>query len=248
MRDYASTAGCRMEYLRRQLDDPEAAPCGRCDRCTGTGPPTDVSPAALESARAALGRPGVEVEPRRMWPTGMAAAGVAVSGRIPAERQAAPGRALGRMSDLGWGPTLRDLLNGPDQEVPPHVFDGLVKVLAGWEWEERPQSVVAVPSRSHPRLVRSVAERIATVGRLPLLGELVRTRDEPPGTGRSNSAQRLRAVAGAFALPDGMQVPPGPVLLVDDRVDTGWTLTECARLLREAGAGAVLPLVLALDA
>jgi ATP-dependent DNA helicase RecQ len=37
----------------------------------------------------------------------------------------------------------------------------------------------------------------------------------------------------------------GPVLLVDDQADTGWTITVAAKLLREAGAPAVLPLVLA---
>jgi ATP-dependent DNA helicase RecQ len=38
------------------------------------------------------------------------------------------------------------------------------------------------------------------------------------------------------------------VLLVDDRIETGWTMTVAARLLREAGAPAVLPLALAVTA
>jgi ATP-dependent DNA helicase RecQ len=120
-------------------------------------------------------------------------------------------------------------------------------VLSGWGWQERPTGVVAVPSRSRPRLVGSLAARLSEVGRLPLLGALERVRDEPPGTGLSNSAQRLRAVHGALAVPAGLTLPDGPVLLVDDLVSTGWTLTEAARLLRAAGAGAVLPLVLAVD-
>ena len=37
----------------------------------------------------------------------------------------------------------------------------------------------------------------------------------------------------------------GPVLVIDDRIDSGWTMTVAARLLREAGAPRVLPLVLA---
>jgi ATP-dependent DNA helicase RecQ len=105
-----------------------------------------------------------------------------------------------------------------------------------------------VPSRTRPLLVRSLATRLAEVGRLRLLGELERVRDEPPGSGRSNSAQRLSAVHGAFAVPEGLGLDGSPVLLVDDRTDTGWTLTECAALLRDAGAGPVLPLVLAVDA
>ncbi len=250
MRDYTDTPGCRMLFLRRQLDDPEvtsgsAAPCGRCDRCTGRALPGEVSESALAAAQAALGRAGVEVEPRRMWPTGMAAAGVELSGRIPAELQAASGRALGRLSDIGWGTRLRALLAGPDAEVPEAVVRGVVEVLAGWGWEQRPVGIVALPSRSHPLLVATLAARLAELGRLPLLGTLELRRDIPRGG--SNSAQRLRAVHGAFGLPTGLLLPPGPVLLVDDRTDTGWTLTEATRVLREAGAEQVLPLVLALD-
>ena len=35
------------------------------------------------------------------------------------------------------------------------------------------------------------------------------------------------------------------MLLVDDVIDTGWTMTVAARLLRRAGAPAVLPFALA---
>jgi ATP-dependent DNA helicase RecQ len=250
MRDYAATTGCRMEFLRRQLDDPDAAPCGRCDTCTGVPLPVEVSDAALSAAQAALGRPGVEVEPKKLWPTGMAALGVPLSGRIPASLAADSGRALGRLSDIGWGTRLRQLCGGdaPDTEVPDDVLRAVVQVLAGWGWEQRPAGIVAVPSHSRPRLVGSLALRLAEVGRLPLLGtlDLLRSDPAPP---RSNSAQRLRAVHGSFGVGPALseQLTGQPVLLVDDRVDSGWTLTECARLLREAGAGPVLPLVLAVD-
>ena len=246
MRDYAATEGCRMAFLRRQLDDPAATSCGRCDRCAGRAVELVVSPVALAAAQAHLGKPGVEVEPRKLWPTAMAAAGVALSGRIPADRQAERGRALGRLSDIGWGTRLRALLGGADTEVPDDVLRAVVQVLAGWGWAERPTGVVAMPSTAHPRLVASMAGKLSQVGRLPLLGTLELLR--PTGGGRSNSAQRLRAVAGAFALPAGLTLDGSPLLLVDDLVDTGWTLTEATRLLREGGAGPVLPLVLAVDA
>jgi ATP-dependent DNA helicase RecQ len=182
-----------------------------------------------------------------MWPTGMAAAGIALSGRIPAELQAETGRALGRLSDVGWGTRLRPLLAEADTEVPEDVLKAVVAVLAGWQWEQRPTAVVAVPSRRRPLLVGSLAARLSQLGRMPLLGTLERTRDEPAGAGLSNSAQRLRAVHGALAVPPELGLDGSPVLLVDDLVSTGWTLTECARVLREAGAGPVLPLVLAVD-
>jgi ATP-dependent DNA helicase RecQ len=245
MRDYARTDGCRMEFLRRQLDDPDAAPCGRCDRCTGQGLSSDVTPEALAAAQAALGRPGVELEPRRMWPTALPELGL--SGRIPVELQADSGRALGRLSDVGWGNRLRELFAGPDVEVPDDVLKAVVQVLAGWGWEERPTGIVALPSRSRPRLVGSLAARLAEIGRLPLLGTLDRTRDDGR-SGGSNSAQRLRAVHQSFDVPPDLKLDGQPLLLVDDRVDTGWTVTEATRLLRERGAGHVLPLVLAVEA
>jgi ATP-dependent DNA helicase RecQ len=109
---------------------------------------------------------------------------------------------------------------------------------------------VSIASRSRPELVRGLAERIGQIGRLPYLGEAERL----PGAdgARSNSAQRLAAIHDRFALPPQiaarMSAADSPaILLVDDRADTRWTLTVVARLLRQAGAGSVLPLVLAID-
>jgi len=244
MREYAATAGCRMEFLRRQLDDPGAAPCGRCDRCTGKLLLGDVSDASLTAARADLGKPGVELPAKKLWPTGMAALGVPLTGKLREPPEI--GRALGRLSDVGWGTRLRPLLAGADGPVPEDVVRAVVDVLAAWGWQKRPAGVVAVPSRSKPQLVGSLAARIAAIGRLPLLGSLGRVRHEPAGQGRSNSAQRLGAVYGSFSAA-GLALDGSPVLLVDDRTDSGWTLTEATRVLREAGSGPVLPLVLAID-
>jgi ATP-dependent DNA helicase RecQ len=266
MREYATTTGCRMEFLRRQLDDERAEPCGRCDNCAGARFTTDVSPATLEAARAALGRPGVELEPRKMWPTGLEAAGVPLKGRIPAGEQAQPGRALGRLSDIGWGNRLRPLFaeGAADRPVPPEAVDAIVQVLADWArgpggWASgdpdapaRPAGVVAIASRRRGLLVGSLSERIAAIGRIPLLGSVEHTGEGGPAPApRSNSAQRVKALHGAFAVPEdlssALKENPGPVLLVDDFSDTGWTLAVVARLLRRAGASAVFPLVLALQ-
>ncbi len=50
---------------------------------------------------------------------------------------------------------------------------------------------------------------------------------------------------GSLAVPADMALQGRTVLLIDDRTDTGWTLTEAARVLRAGGAAHVLPLVLA---
>ncbi|GAA1541447.1 RecQ family ATP-dependent DNA helicase [Actinomadura kijaniata] len=248
MLDYIATTGCREEFLRRQLDDPEARPCGRCDNCTGRHRSAEVSEQSANQARERLHRPGVDLAPRRMWPSGVKD-DLGVSGRIPADEQAEPGRALGRLTDIGWGNRLRQIFaeGAPDAEITPEMFDAVVKVLSSWGWTDRPAGVVAVGSRTRPLLVGSLAHRIAQIGRLPYLGEFAPLGEPAPR--RHNSAQRLRSVWHALALPDDVAAAVseagGPILLVDDRTDTGWTLTVATRLLRKAGAPAVLPLVLA---
>jgi ATP-dependent DNA helicase RecQ len=244
MLDYLGTDACRMEFLRKELDDPEAVPCGRCDNCTGRHRSAEVSDASASQARDRLRRPGVEVTPRRMWPTGMKAEGI--SGRIPATLQAEPGRALGRLTDIGWGNRLRGMLadGAPDEPVPGDVFDAVVKVLSSWEWSERPAGVVAMASVTRPKMIADLARRVAEIGRLPYLGEVAYV-DSGPGPRRHNSAQRVRTLWHALTVPEAVRSLEGPVLLVDDRVDTGWTITVAARLLRESGAPGVLPLALA---
>lgn len=266
MRDYAATTGCRMEFLRRQLDDEAAAPCGRCDNCAGARFTDAVSSEALDTARGELVRAGVDVEPRRMWPTGLAAVGVDLKGRIPVGEQASQGRALGRLSDIGWGNRLRPMLTpqAPDGPVPDDVAKAVVGVLADWAkgpggWasgsadaQPRPAGVVTMSSHTRPQLIQSLGARIAEIGRLPLLGSI----EYAPGADtahvpRSNSAQRLRALDGTLTVPSelaaALQEAGGPVLLVDDLTDSGWTLAVAARMLRRAGAKGVLPLVLAVQ-
>ncbi|MFE7352106.1 RecQ family ATP-dependent DNA helicase [Streptomyces sp. NPDC057543] len=266
MREYATTTGCRMEFLRRQLDDENATACGRCDNCAGARFDDRVSGAALDGARGELARPGVEVEPRKMWPTGLAAVGVDLKGRIPAGELSFPGRALGRLSDIGWGNRLRPMLAAQtaDAPVPDDVTNAVVSVLADWAkgpggWASRgedaaprPVGVVTVASHSKPQLIQSLGSRIAEVGRMPLLGSVTYA-PEADGVrvSQTNSAQRVRALHESLVvepeLADALATASGPVLLVDDLSDTGWTLAVAARLLRRAGAQGVFPLVLAVQ-
>jgi ATP-dependent DNA helicase RecQ len=250
----AGGEGCRMQYLQRVLDDSTAAPCGRCDNCAGVWFPTDVSGDAAGAAGAALHRVGVPIEPRKQWPTGADSRGIPVKGNIAPGERAEEGRAIARLTDLGWGGTLRQLLAPltPDQEVPPGVVEAAVQVLREWGWDERPAGVVAMPSHRHPILVDSTARALSRIGRLPLLGAIESTTPGPPGGGGGASLARLAGVWSAFCVPDDLRArlaeTPGPVLLVDDAADGRWTFTVAARLLREAGAASVLPFALALRA
>ncbi|PWW56136.1 RecQ family ATP-dependent DNA helicase [Actinokineospora spheciospongiae] len=240
--EYQRTDGCRMEFLLRQLDDPHAAPCGRCDNCTGQRWSDAVSEAGSAAAEERLARPGVEVAPKKMWPTGMSALDVPLSGKIATGRVAEVGRALGRLTDIGWGNRLRALFAEGATSVPDDVMRGCVQVLAGWGWEQRPVGVVTVGSSD---LAVDFGARIASIGRLPVLGMVEVAGAVAPG----NSAHRVARLWEALRVPEELAArvaeADGPVLLVDERVDSGWTVTLAAYLLRGAGAKKVLPFVLA---
>jgi len=249
---YEQTPGCRMRFLAEALDDPAAADCGRCDRCTSAWYPEAVPASAREDAAARLRRVGVEVAPRAQWPTGMDRLGVPLKGKITEAEQVEPGRALARLTDLGWGQRLRGLLADSAADAPADeaLLAACVQVLREWDWALRPAAVTAVPSRRRPQLVASVARHLATVGRLAWLGPLEPVGGGPSGEPGGNSAFRLAGVWQAFEVPAQLSgaleaLGGAPVLLVDDLIDSRWTMTVAGRALRLAGAGSVLPFALA---
>ena len=247
MLGYLRTTECRMRYLREQLDDPEATDCGRCDNCGGLTLSASVSEAAVAEAGQRLSRPGVVLEPRRMWPTALSNLGLDLKGKISAGAE--PGRTVARLTDLGHGQALRALFreDTPDGPVPPGLAQAVMDVMKDWspEWTSRPDVIVVVESATRPTLVRDLADGLSRVMQVPVVGTwAIRDASVPPRAGQSNSAQRVAAVRRRGGL--DADVPAGAtVLLVDDQVATGWTLTVAATAIRAAGASAVLPLALA---
>ncbi len=248
MLGYLETAGCRMRYLREQLDDPDASDCGRCDNCGGFALSMEVSDQAVAQAHERLARPGVTIEPRRQWPTALVNLGLDLKGKI--RHPAVEGRAVARLTDLGHGTALRDLFreSTPDGPVPVPLVRAVVEVLGDWHPEA--SGIVYVGSVRRGQLVRDLADGLSRYLQLPILGSFAVTDpDVPPGAGASNSAQRVGAVRRRMNL----VVEPGAVsghrvLLVDDLVVSGWTLTAAAYALAGEGVEAVLPLTLAVQA
>jgi ATP-dependent DNA helicase RecQ len=249
---YEQTDGCRMAFLQESLDDPTTAPCGRCDGCAGAWFPTEIPQRALTTARDRLERAGVEVETRAQWPSGMDRLGVPLKGRIPADEAMEPGRAVARLTDLGWGQRLRAVLRSEDAPAPTELLRACVPILRDWGWARRPVAVAMVPSRTRPLLVESLARGLAEMGHLEWLGALDLVDGGPVGEAGGNSAFRLAGVWGRIAVGESLRSAAGrldgPVLLVDDVASSRWTLTVAAQALRAGGAPAVLPFVLALDA
>ncbi|HXH59157.1 RecQ family ATP-dependent DNA helicase [Iamia sp.] len=245
MLTYAEGASCLMGFLRTSLDDPEvdAAPCGRCAVCTGTGDPVELDPAVVRRAVELLRGVDVPLEPRKQWARGLPEP----RGNIGPAARAEEGRALTRVDDAGWWPVVaRALASGaPDDEL----IDAMAAVLKRWPWEARPTWITWIPSTRHEALLAATAERLGALGKLPVHPAVGRREGRPPQADQQNSAHKLVNVWGAFVI-DGAGLPEpavrsGPVLLLDDLRDSGWTMTVVAAALRDAGTGPVLPFALA---
>jgi ATP-dependent DNA helicase RecQ len=240
MRAYATHDGCLMEFLRRELDDPGAEPCGRCMNCTGSPLRVEVDERLRMAAREHLRGFDLVVEPRKQWPPGMGPS--MPKGRISAEQRPEAGRALSVVGDGGWG-RLVAAGRGKDEQFADDLVVASAELIRDrWRPDPAPTWLTCVPSMTHPDLVPDFARRLAQALGLPLREVVRKVGESQPQAAMHNSAQQVRNVWDAFEVSD---VPHGPVLLVDDIADSKWTLTVVARALRQAGSGPVHPFVLA---
>ena len=237
-------ADCLMVELRRVLDDPAVTPCGRCARCLGRPllsigtPPESLVGIAERYVRGT----SLRVEPRKRWPRG---SGSAMT-KIPTELQVQPGKVLARWGSTGWGPAIsRGKYHfgafGED------LIGALTDVVERWRPHPAPEWVTWVPSITRPTLVADMAQGVARGLQLPAVNAVQTARTKEPQKSRENSVQQFANVDEAFRIDQGV-VQRGPVLLVDDVIDSRWTMTVVGAALRTAGSGPVYPLALAVAA
>lgn len=230
--------GQHMSYLIRALDGDDsnvAAP-----RLAELAANLDED--LVNRAVAFLRRMSLPIEPRQQWPSGgMPHYGLA--GRIPEELRAHPGRALCVWGDAGWGELVR---RGKyeDGRFSDDLVGAMVAMIQEWNPQPAPTWITAAPSLRHPELVPEFASRLAVALGLPFYAVLEKTDERPEQKTMANSTQQARNVDGSLGF-SGAAIPTGPVLLVDDMVDSRWTLTVAAWLLRSHGAGEVYPVALA---
>lgn len=237
MRDYISTSQCRMLLLCSYLDstsDADMPPCGMCDNCTGRRFSIPEDPELVKEAEDFFRFFAPEISPRKQWPD---------RSQIPEEFVLEPGQALTRWGNSGWGVLIRE-----GKQEDGRFDTRLVKAAADlienkWRPDPFPQWLTFVPSRRHPELVGTFARQLAEMLGIPCEDVIQKTRETGPQKSMQNTAQQYRNILGAFQV--SRQVPAGPVLLVDDIVDSRWTLTVIGGLLRQAGSGPVYPFALA---
>lgn len=239
MQQYVALTSDHMEYLIRALDG---------DPGTYRAPNLPPLPATFDDrlareAVAFLRRTNLELEPRKKWPTGgLPTLGVRGDTRIPPDRNCQPGRVLCMWGDAGWGSLVRHG-KSHDGRFADQLVEACAAMVRTWAPLPPPAWVASIPSRRHPELVPEFARRLATALNLPFHPALEKTDDRPAQKQMENSSQQARNVDGSLRIHG--TVPAGAVLLVDDMVDSRWTMTVAAYLLRTHGSGPVHPLALA---
>jgi ATP-dependent DNA helicase RecQ len=240
---YLRTDRCLMHFLGEALDDSQAADCGRCANCLGR-PILDIRPSAEAVAEASrfIKRSDVPIRPRRRWESG-AFQRYGWGGNIAEGLRCEEGRALSIWRDAGWG-TLADRDKDAGRFSDELVEAGVDMIVNRWNPVPRPTWVTCVPSLRSQALVPDFARRLATRLGLPFHEAVVKVQETQRQRNMMNSWQQSSNLDGAFEVDRG-QIEAGPVLLIDDVVDSRWSLTVIGALLRTAGSGPVFPMVLA---
>lgn len=242
VQSYLGEQGCKMTFLRRSLDDHDPTPCGKCEICLGQ-PVIDIQvDSALAHQAASFLRQAEMIIDPKVQVAADAFTQYGFKGNLPVELRAQAGRVLSRWGDAGWGKIVAE---GKHRGVFGNdLVDAMAQMIRErWQPYPAPAWVCCVPSLRHPELVDDFARRLATCLGLPFNDAISKVKDNQPQKGQQNRYHQCRNLDGAFVVHP--QLPAGPVLLVDDIIDSGWTLTVMAALLQQAGSGCVYPVALA---
>ena len=251
MKRYLASQKCLMQFLAEALDDPSARACGRCAVCLGRPVlPIKTQNATLITAQRFVRRSETPLELRKQWDISALARYRDQFGwtklNIPPMLRGEEGRILSRWGEPVWGESVSR------GKAAGRFDDELVAAAADLIRNRWPASapiawVTCIPSRRHPKLVPDFALRLAHALGIPFRGVIQKSRETQPQKQMENRFHQCHNLDGAFTIePDAGT--HSPVLLVDDVVDSGWTLTLAAALLRQAGTAAVYPFALATTA
>jgi len=242
VQDYIDSRECLMAFLAKALDDEHAERCGRCSRCLGHPPVPDEFAHQLAVAAARyLRHSELPLECKKQVASG-AFPQYGFRGNLPQALRAEVGRVLSRWGDAGWGHAVAD--DKRANQFRDELVDAMAEMIRErWKPQPAPTWVTCVPSRNHPELVADFARRLAARLALPFIEAVRKVHDNEQQKLQQNRYHQCHNLDGVFAVAAG--IPSGPVLLLDDIVDSVWTMTVVAALLRRAGSGPVWPFALA---
>jgi len=244
MLDYVQNRECLMFFLARELNDTNPQVCGQCGVCLSQPLVLEnYSSEKLDEAIVFLRRSDYEIEPRKKWIAG----GLSNEwkGNIQADLKAEVGRALSLWGDAGWGNMVKQG-KYQNNRFGDELVTATIAMIQRWQPDPFPTWITCVPSLNRPELVPDFARQLADKLELPFRNCVQKIRQNRPQKEMHNSIQQVQNLDGVFQVEPG-EVLQGAVFLVDDMVDSRWTFTIVAALLRQAGSGLVFPVALALN-
>lgn len=239
---YILTSECKMAFLRRALDEPTTERCGKCSSCLNRSLlNTPLSANRVNAANIFIRHADLPLVLNKQVAAG-AFERYGFSGHLRAEMRGKEGRILSRWGDAGWGAMVAE--GKHVGRFNDDLVDACAEMLVErWRPEPAPAWVCCVPSRLHPQLVPDFARRLAAKLALPFVDVIDKVMDNYPQKLQQNRYHQCKNLDGVFSI--SKPLPAGPALLIDDVVDSGWTLTILAALLKQAGCADVYPVALA---
>jgi len=240
MEEYLSHNKCLMSFLRKELNDSNISDCGKCANCTSEGV-LDAEFSHENGVRAAafLRHTYIPIVPKKQFAKD-AFLTYGFSSKLPEELRAQEGRVLSKWGDAGWGKLVAE--NKHNNHFDDKLVEAMANMIQEWNLTPSPKWITSVPSLNHTTLVPDFAKRLAIKMNLPYRESIVKIKQNKPQKLMENRFHQCHNLDGAFEIND--IITNEPVLLVDDIVDSGWTLTLLSALLQKAGTGFVYPVAL----
>ena len=239
MNYYTKTKDCYMEYISNELDDKYSRKCGRCSNCRERDIfPTTVKFENVIEAENFMKGEYLEIEPRKKWPPGIK---INDKNTIDESIKMESGLMLCSYGDHGWGKLVK---NGKyrDNYFSDELVNASYELLKNKVKEWNIKWITSIPSVRRPDLVKSFAQRLSKKLNIYYEEVLIKKVDTPEQKTMENSFGQYKNVHQGLGIVKSYN---GNVLIIDDMVDSRWTLTYASYLLRENVADKVYPFALA---
>ena len=248
MKRYLANERCLMQFLSEALDDSNAQACGKCAVCLGRAVlPVELQRNTHINAPRFVRHSEMPLELKKQWGSEALALYQSVFGwrglNIPAQLRGEEGRVLSRWGEPVWGELVS--CGKAQGHFDDELVDASVDLIRNrWGAVASVAWVTCIPSSRHPNLVPDFAARLATALGVPFRAVIQKSRETEPQKNMENRFHQCHNLDGAFTIRPEAGTDEA-VLLIDDVVDSAWTLTLAAALLRQTGTAAVYPFALA---
>jgi ATP-dependent DNA helicase RecQ len=243
---YHKSTTCLMQFLSKELDDPDSQPCGKCENCKPENKlAEEIDQSLVLKANDYLRHRYIPIKPRATFASSGANAKLAFTDYGLPYRdnnlKIESGMALSSWKDGGWGDIVAE---GKQQDSFSHdLIPPMVKMIDSIPYEQRPTWLTYIPSPRHPSLVKNFAHALAKALGVECKDTINVAEVRPPQKTMENSFFQSKNLDGAFGI-DISQGYAAPVWLLDDAVDSRWTFTIAGALLRKNGIPKVVPIAL----